>query len=154
LKVRPLPPYLRPIANSSPTIVTQRVLISRPPTMLTRLPIELEDRYPEGPILRVMKPLYGIAEAGLHWFATYVKHHREKLAISTSAYDTCLLITEAGKPFGMTGLQTDDTLMLGESGFMALEEAELQSAQFRAKPRQNLIRGSTGDFKRLPPLLR
>ena len=68
-----------------------------------------------------------------------MKHHQDKLFMATSAYDPCLLITEAGKPFGMTGLQTDSTLVLGESGFMALEEAELQSAQFRAKPRQNLI---------------
>jgi hypothetical protein len=32
---------------------------------LMRLPIELKDKYPEGTILCVMKPLYGIAEAGL-----------------------------------------------------------------------------------------
>jgi len=31
-----------------------------------RLPVELKDRYPEGTILKVMKPLYGLAEAGAH----------------------------------------------------------------------------------------
>jgi len=113
---------------------------------LMRLPIELKDRYPGGTILRVMKPLYGIAEAGLHWFATYTNHHQDKLFMEPSAYDPCLLITKAGKPFGMTGLQTDDTLMLGEPAFMALEEAELKRAQFRAKERQDLTGGSTGDF--------
>jgi hypothetical protein len=60
---------------------------------LMYLPKELKDRYPEGTILRVMKPLYGIAEAGLHWFATYIRHHQEKLAMASSAYDPCLLIT-------------------------------------------------------------
>jgi hypothetical protein len=65
-----------------------------------------------------------------------MRHHQEKLAMTTSAYDSCLLITKAGKPFGMTGLQTDDTLRIGEPAFMALEKAALQSAQFRAKPRQ------------------
>ena len=27
-----------------------------------------------------MKPLYGIAEAGVHWFETYQRHHKEKLS--------------------------------------------------------------------------
>jgi hypothetical protein len=40
-------------------------------TILAHLPKELLTKYPEGTIIRVIKPLYGIAEAGVHWFATY-----------------------------------------------------------------------------------
>ncbi|KAH6667374.1 hypothetical protein B0J14DRAFT_658827 [Halenospora varia] len=31
----------------------------------------------------VVKPLYGLAEAGTHWWATYFKHHKEKLQMET-----------------------------------------------------------------------
>ena len=35
------------------------------------LPRELKENYPKGTIMRVIKPLYGIAEAGVHWFHTF-----------------------------------------------------------------------------------
>ncbi|XP_044723962.1 polyprotein [Hirsutella rhossiliensis] len=83
-------------------------------TILTHLPAELEGRYPEGTIIRVIKPLYGIAEAGVHWFRTYHGHHVDNLDMSTSTYDLCFLITNKGPDnFGIVGMQTDDTLMLG-----------------------------------------
>lgn len=113
---------------------------------LVHLPKELRERYPEGTLLRVMKPLYGIAEAGLHWFATYQKHHREQLFMVPSAYDPCLMITAENKDFGLGGLQTDDTLLLATREFFELEEEELQRAGFRAKPRQQLRQGAGGDF--------
>ncbi|KAM4067968.1 hypothetical protein HRG_009718 [Hirsutella rhossiliensis] len=79
--------------------------------VLTYLPIELQDKYPKGTIIRIVRPLYGIAEAGLHWFATYHKHHREQLRMSTSTFDPCLLITntDPNQAFGIVGMQTDDT---------------------------------------------
>ncbi|KAF1935534.1 hypothetical protein EJ02DRAFT_123662 [Clathrospora elynae] len=44
-------------------------------TILAHLPTELVSRYPVGTLLRVIKPLYGIAEAGVHWWTTYHGHH-------------------------------------------------------------------------------
>ena len=35
--------------------------------ILAHLPKEIEDQYPSGTIMVVLKPLYGIAEAGMHW---------------------------------------------------------------------------------------
>ena len=64
-------------------------------TILAYLPKEIEELYPKGTIMIVLKPLYGIAEAGTHWWATYSKHRREKLHMTTSTYDPCLLITTA-----------------------------------------------------------
>ena len=57
----------------------------------------------------VLKPLYGIAEAGTHWWATYYKHHLEKLLMTTSTYDPCFLVTRTKDQFGVVGMQTDDT---------------------------------------------
>ncbi|KAI0997196.1 hypothetical protein K3495_g10990 [Podosphaera aphanis] len=89
--------------------------------------------------MAVIKPLNGIAEAGTHWWATYLGHHLEKLNMVTSMYDPCLLITspQSGH-FGIVGMQTDDTISLSDEGFANLEENELQKARFKAKPKKIL----------------
>jgi hypothetical protein len=61
----------------------------------------------------VLKPLYRVAEAGTHWWATYSKHHKEKLLMITSTYDLCLLVTITRKAFGIIGIQTDNIIILG-----------------------------------------
>ncbi|KHJ34316.1 hypothetical protein EV44_g4291 [Erysiphe necator] len=56
--------------------------------------------------------------------------------MQSSTYDPCLLITE-GDILGLVGMQTDDTLILGDELFSELEERKLQ---FTAKPKQKLTR--------------
>ena len=82
----------------------------------------------------VRKPLYGIPEAGTHWWATYNKHHQDKLGMQTSSYDPCLLITTTKEAFGLVGMQTDDTLILGDEKFAEKEDGELKRAELTAKP--------------------
>jgi hypothetical protein len=96
----------------------------------------------------VRKPLYRIPEAGTHWWATYYKHHKEKLHMTTSSYDPCLLITTKKGAFGVVGMQTDDTLFLASDEFAALEDSELQKAQLTAKPRDELSTASNLMFNR------
>jgi len=108
-------------------------------TILAHLPVELITKYPEDTIIRVIKPLYGIAEAGVHWFATYQGHHCKELDMATSTYDPCLLITNGElETFGIVGLQTDDTLAIATPAFSSAEYAALQKANFRAKPKERL----------------
>jgi hypothetical protein len=95
----------------------------------------------------VRKPLYRIPEAGTHWWATYYRHHKEKLSMVTSTYNPCLLITTE-KPFGVVSMQTDDTLFLGSEEFAAREDNELQKANFSAKPRNELSSTSNLIFNR------
>ena len=45
--------------------------------------------------------------------------------------------------FGVVGLQTDDTLTLGNLPFADKEEKELQKAKFLAKPREQLTHTHT-----------
>jgi len=52
----------------------------------------------------ILKPLYGIAEAGTHWWATYSKYYKEKLLITTSIFNPCFLITTTGTLFGIIGI--------------------------------------------------
>lgn len=105
-------------------------------TLYARPPKELKAFFPPGTILQIVRPLYGAAESGLYWFKTYHDHHVEKLEMETSTYDPCLLITYDGcEVFGMTGLQTDDTLSVVTPLFSQKEEVELGKAKFRAKPK-------------------
>ena len=86
-----------------------------------------------------MKPLYGIPEAGTHWFGTYHSHHTGKLQMTMSTYNPCLLITTTDKEaFGIVGMQTDNTLILGTEQFSATEDIELEKANFQAKPKSRL----------------
>lgn len=88
--------------------------------------------------MRVVKPLYGIAEAGTHWFKTYSDHHKIKLEMVTSTFDPCLLISSTNEAFGIVGMQTDDTLILANDLFSNQEEMELQAAKLIAKHKQEL----------------
>jgi hypothetical protein len=61
-----------------------------------------------------------------------------------STYDPCLLTTvKRDDCFGVVGLQTDDTLTLGNLPFADKEEKELQKAKFLAKPREQLTHTHT-----------
>ncbi|CAE7034277.1 hypothetical protein PTTW11_11401 [Pyrenophora teres f. teres] len=117
--------------------------------ILAHLPAELEHRYPRGTLLHVIKPLYGIAEAGVHWWTTYHGHHCKELDMATSTYDPCLLITNGNADvFGIVGMQTDDTIMLGTPAFSSLKEKKIQKAEFRSKPKSILIPETQLDFNR------
>jgi Reverse transcriptase (RNA-dependent DNA polymerase) len=87
-------------------------------------------------VLKVVKPLYGVPEAGNHWFHTYHKHHVDQLSMEPSTYDPCLLI--GTKHTALVGMQTDDTLILADAPFLSMEEEELEKAKLLAKEREKL----------------
>jgi len=86
----------------------------------------------------VLKLLYGIAEAGTYWWATYSKHHKEKLLITTSIFNPCFLIITTGTLFGIISIQTDNIIILGDNQFSALKEDALAKAKLIAKPKERL----------------
>ena len=96
--------------------------------IISRLPMEIRHLYPLGTVMIVEQPLYGVPEAGTHWFKTYFDHLREKLNMETSSFDPCLLITTTEEAFGIVAIQTDDTLFLADDAFAAKEEQELNNA--------------------------
>jgi hypothetical protein len=63
----------------------------------------------------------------------------------TLTYDSCLLIISDGF-FGITGIQTDDILMICSLEFSAKEEEKIQKAAFRAKPKARLAEGFPMEF--------
>ena len=92
----------------------------------------------EGTILKIIKPLYEVSEAGTHWFNTYHRHHTEKLAMQQSTYDSCLLYTNK-KGFGVVGLQIDDTLILRDKTFANVEHFHFHETKLLAKEKKKLI---------------
>ncbi|MDB5910367.1 MAG: polyprotein [Massilia sp.] len=122
--------------------ITQAYVQSETPlnrTILAYLPTQIKHHYPEGTVMRVIKPLYGLAEAGTHWWATYHNHHVKKLQMTTSTYDPCLLISTPENPdFACVGMQTDDTLGMSTTSFSLREDEQLKEAAFTAKPKQVL----------------
>ena len=48
-----------------------------------------------------------------------------------STYDPCLL--QSNKPFGIVGLQTDNTLFLADEAFAKAEQNKLYKVKFIAK---------------------
>jgi hypothetical protein len=82
--------------------------------IFARLPQEIRHRYLDKTIMVIVKSLYEIAEAGTHWWATYSKHHRDKLLMITSTYDPCFLISITEDQFGVIGMQTDDIIILAD----------------------------------------
>jgi hypothetical protein len=121
--------YLRDISQAyvQSTTNLNREFYVRPPQEL-----EID----KDSILKVLKPLYGVPEAGNHWFKTYHSHHVQQLRMEQSTYDPCLLYSN--EPFGIVGLQTDDTLFLADEGFAAIEQGELHKAKYMAKEREQL----------------
>jgi hypothetical protein len=145
--------YLRDITQAYTQSKTQlnRNFFVRPPAEL-----KLKDRS----ILRVVKPLYGVPEAGNHWFNTYHSHHITKLRMNQSTYDPCLLYTTGSTAskttssgdngedtgFGIIGIQTDDTLILADKTFATNEADELKKAQFLSKERECLTQSNPVKF--------
>lgn len=127
---------LRDVTQAYPQSKTELMRV-----ILCHLPPEIRDKYPPGTIMRVVKPLYGVAESGLHWWATYQKFHAENLDMITSAYDPCLWISskkEEDGSFSITAMQTDDTLQLNTPAFSAKENEEIKKADIRCKEKETL----------------
>jgi hypothetical protein len=55
----------------------------------------------------------------------YNKYYKEKLLIDTFIYNPCLLIILTNNIFGRVGIQTDNTIILGDKRFLIQEEQEL-----------------------------
>jgi len=130
--------YLRDISQAyvQSTTSLNRDFYVKPPQEL---------KLQKGSILKVVKPLYGIPEAGNHWFKTYYQHHLDNLHVRPSTYDPCLLYVNDFNPnkeeqghFAVVGLQTDDSLFLANQPFVDLEGKELGKAKLLSKPLEKL----------------
>lgn len=90
---------------------------------------------PEATVLKIIKPLYGIPEAGLWWYLTHVEHHRRILRMTKSNFDPCMLIRK--ETYGcqvLVILLVDDSFAFGDRTF--INDEEVESKAFLVKPRK------------------
>lgn len=75
-------------------------------------------------MLKVVRPLYGIPERGLHSYLNHLDHHVGRLGITKAKVDPCLLTRHdaEGHFQVMIILLVDDTLAVITEAFMELEE--------------------------------
>lgn len=121
--------------------------IERNCIVIRHLSAKLKKIYLKDTVLYVVKPLYGWAGAGNHWFATYLVHHKEKLGIKMTPYDTCFLISkDGGENFDIVRILIDNTLNVEIEVFIKKEETKIMKAKFKAKTQTILEIGESGDF--------
>ncbi|KAI1001842.1 hypothetical protein K3495_g6358 [Podosphaera aphanis] len=127
--------YLRDISQAyvqSNTKLNRDFFIRPPPKLKVGLGLE------ENALLKVVKLLYGVPEAGNHWFRTFHNHHTKEIFMTQSTFDSCLLYCHKPGLLGIIGLQTDDTLFLANDCFTNDEQTKLKEAQFPAKEHEKL----------------
>jgi hypothetical protein len=126
--------YLR---NITQAYVQSKILLNREFFIRSFFELDLSDKS----ILKIITSLYDVFETETHWFNTYQKHHKNKLSMIESKFDSCLLHIsqiEFINHFEIVNLQTDDTLILADDEFVALEESELIRAHLTFKKREKL----------------
>jgi hypothetical protein len=128
--------YLRDITQA---YVQSKISLNREFFIRSSLELDLSKKT----IVRVVKSLYETLETETHWFNTYQKHHKNKLSMIESTFDSCLLHINQIEfiefiLFGVVNLQTDDTLILANDEFVALKENELARAYLTFKKREKL----------------
>lgn len=75
-------------------------------------------------ILKIIKPLYRVPKVKNHWFNTYRFDYYDKLLMTQSIYNFCLLYTKnsSGNRFEIVGFETDNTLFLSNKTFIIKKE--------------------------------
>jgi hypothetical protein len=107
-------------------------------------------------ILKIIKLLYDVFEADNHWFVIYHVHHVNKLEMSQSIYDLCLLHTNMKIDTSsdlqtdlkddllfrtnknIVNIQTNDILILIDSNFAIAKKKAIIDAKIMIKSRDNL----------------
>eukprot|EP00171_Calliarthron_tuberculosum_P022791 IDg22791t1 len=90
---------------------------------------------PAGHILKLLRPLYGLADSGDYWNVTFSNHLLSDLEMKRAASDLSLFFKTAGYQLrGLTGTYVDDTLSAGDPQFFDL--TALTGKKFDAKDRE------------------
>lgn len=86
-------------------------------------------------LLEILRPLYGLADSGDYWHATFLRHLKQDLEMRPSACDLSLFFKQLnGSLQGLVATHVDDTLSAGNSGFE--KYTQITAKRFDAKPRE------------------
>lgn len=89
----------------------------------------------EDEVLRLLKPLYGVCDAGDYWNATFTTHFKVDRGIKSTTGDPSLFVKYGSDDVdGIAGNYVDDNFLGGNEYFQKLTEKTLDT--FESKPRQ------------------
>lgn len=115
--------------------LVQRRVVCEPPKELN---------LPAGTVLVIVRPLYGLSEAALHWYLTYRTHHIDSLDMKSTILDSCFFFKRSDSsltPDGLVALQVDDSCICGTAAFHALEDEKVK--EFPCKQAIPILAGKT-----------
>lgn len=85
-------------------------------------------------LLEVLRPLYGLADSGDYWHATFLRHLKDDMGMQSTACDSSLFFKRFNTNLhGILASHVDDTLSAGNERFE--EELKVTAQRFDAKPR-------------------
>ena len=117
-------------------ILLARVIFARPPKEITHELLL-------GIIFKVIKPLYRVPEAGIHWYNTYSNYYKDKLSMETLTFNPCLLVTRNKDGlFEIVIIQTNDIFILRDDAFVELEYIKLKKIKLIIKFLEFLARNT------------
>ena len=104
-----------------------------------------EFRLNENQLLRLLKPLYGLTDAGDYWDATMTNHLKNDLGMSQTSLDISLFFKMIrGKLAGMSGMYVDDGIHAGNDEFFKTLRQDSRKIQVEATRNGRIyIRGGT-----------
>jgi hypothetical protein len=108
------------------------------PTPELALALGISSKYWATAVVEVLWPLYGVPESGNHWYKRISDFEIKELGLKPSPYDPCLFSRNDDEHFGIVGLQTDDTLIVANDKFAALEDRKIKEAGIECKERTEL----------------
>jgi Reverse transcriptase (RNA-dependent DNA polymerase) len=86
-------------------------------------------------VLKLLRPLYGLADAGDYWNATMSRHMRDDLGMNPTTGDISLFTKHVGSELcGIAGTYVDDSLLSGNADFLKLSDMSQQ--KFNSRERQ------------------
>lgn len=86
-------------------------------------------------LLKLLRPLYGLADSGDYWGATFSRHITEQLGMTPTIGDAAFFYkNEGGRLVGLTSTYVDDALQAGTSDFS--RSVERTEKEFECKPRE------------------
>lgn len=92
----------------------------------------------EDQILKLMKPLYGLADSGDYWGKTFSSHLRDELGMQLTTGDGALFFKHLDKKLqGVCATFVDDTLQAGNKEFQDLADNTLRRFQCREREWDN-----------------
>jgi hypothetical protein len=83
-------------------------------------------------VLKLLKPLYGLSDAGDYWARTLLDHHRKDLHMTPTVTDGSLFFLRlAENLIGMSATYVDDSLRAGTPAFLKIAKATGEKFQSR-----------------------